>query len=78
MKCEECRWWIRYKYIDRDRDDVEGRCRRYPPQYILEQGLYWPKTAEDDWCGEYTSTDKELREYWQKEVNKMGEGEVES
>jgi hypothetical protein len=33
-----------------------GQCRRYPPRLVfVETTPYsvWPRTGEDDWCGEF-------------------------
>ena len=50
--CENCKYF-------RWEDSVWGYCKRYPRQIIYKSGLYgefvnkYPRTAYDDYCGEY-------------------------
>ena len=54
MMKETC---INCKYNEKDTDDREGFCHRYPPNYRIddEQGTVFIFTVidDDDWCGEW-------------------------
>ena len=41
MKCETCMFY----------EAGRNQCRRYPP--TMGHGEAWPRTAPDNWCGEY-------------------------
>lgn len=44
QKCETCCYF------------AEGKCRRYPPKYIMSQGFVNcenPVVEATNWCGEY-------------------------
>jgi hypothetical protein len=46
--CETCRFWLRTC-------GVAGECRKYAPKPGGDPAhrLAWPRTEEDQWCGEY-------------------------
>lgn len=55
-RCEGCRWWAKGGYYG------VGECRRFPPDHgpmgnVHQGGDFserrWPKTRDDDWCGEW-------------------------
>jgi len=49
--CRECAYW---KRDDSSEGQRYGECRRYAPRPIQHEGLgaWWPRTADDDGCGE--------------------------
>lgn len=56
--CETCRFWVHLEPLE----EQAGKCRRRAPQpglIDLDNGLPgllradWPKTVNDDWCGEW-------------------------
>lgn len=51
QKCETCCYF------------VDGKCRRYPPKYIMSQGFVNyenPIVEATNWCGEYKKKDTTL------------------
>lgn len=47
--CESCRFWV-------GGEPGLGLCRRYAPRPNPESTeIYWPTTAEYEWCGEYSA-----------------------
>jgi len=54
-ECVTCEFW--------QRDGVDGICRPSSPRpEIMEEGktytLVWPRTAPDEWCGDYSPEGK--------------------
>jgi hypothetical protein len=60
-KCMNCYYWQQGDLITKDLQD--GVCRRYPPTVIYENNeeiknggerpVVYPRTYENDWCGEF-------------------------
>ena len=51
QKCETCCYF------------VDGKCRRYPPKYIMSQGFVNyenPIVEATNWCGEYKKKDSSI------------------
>ena len=72
MNCQSCRWWKRFKKDLHSRTpQTSGQCRKSVPVVITVlngafEGMYdayesketvWPKTNQDDWCGEHNEKD---------------------
>ena len=56
-KCERCRFWCnRKRWIDENfKEQFDGECHRNPP--ITNGHLsYFPRTASNEWCGEFKET----------------------
>ena len=56
VHCRHCRFWDAHM-ITRPTRTPEGLCRRKAPAPAIvaeevDTGTSWPKTFEDDWCGE--------------------------
>ncbi len=56
VHCRHCRFWDAHM-IARPTLTPEGLCRRKAPAPAIvaeevDTGTSWPKTFEDDWCGE--------------------------
>lgn len=55
--CATCKFWEEFNPVILHEHWKTGRCRRLPPR--LSEGLLfgpyyrWPRTDEDDWCGEH-------------------------
>ncbi|MGD2127272.1 MAG: hypothetical protein PVG99_14405 [Desulfobacteraceae bacterium] len=58
MKCESCKFWdqdIEYPNL--------GFCHRSAPRSVISQpgeavlsvDVSWPRTKEDEWCGEWSA-----------------------
>ncbi len=61
--CNRCKFYKKYKDSDRDRVLGNGQCLRFPPS--LEIGpnstfWTWPKTADNEWCGEWKLMDDQI------------------
>jgi hypothetical protein len=58
-RCETCRFWRRVTFTYSDdklapEPQAFGRCYRYAPRpHKSSDDFAWPKTGEDDFCGEY-------------------------
>lgn len=58
---------------------MEGVCRRYAPRALqidpnrLDEQLiiYWPRTDDDDWCGDWKQASDEAIS-WRKEILERG------
>lgn len=51
MQCSNC------AFYRAEPGDEHGRCHRYPPIMVPEDGIYsfdFPTVNEDDFCGEFT------------------------
>jgi hypothetical protein len=57
-QCRDCRFWLR----EEENLAGGGTCQRYAPRPlvgpVLEAIPYWPKTNEEDWCGEFQPKSK--------------------
>lgn len=62
--CFSCRFWHRFDWSelsdlseeDRSASNGLGECRRYPPRlwgFEDGQGVAYPSTMPEMWCGEY-------------------------
>ncbi|MDG1690881.1 MAG: hypothetical protein P8I95_01755 [Alphaproteobacteria bacterium] len=56
VHCRHCRFWDAHMLSVPTRTP-EGLCRRKAPQPAIvpedtDTGTSWPRTFEDDWCGE--------------------------
>ena len=56
VHCRHCRFWDAHM-ISRPTRTPEGLCRRKAPSPAIvnedvDTGTSWPRTFEDDWCGE--------------------------
>lgn len=54
--CKDCRYWDA-DMMQQSTKTQEGLCRRHAPNPIItdetaDNGTTWPRTFEDDWCGE--------------------------
>lgn len=47
-KCENCRFWKKYKS-----QDENGTCHRYPPQIVYYKDSRYPEVSKSDYCGEF-------------------------
>jgi len=49
--CDNCIFWV-----NRQSRFNTGECRRHAPSPMTgcEESTYWPTTASDDWCGDYS------------------------
>ena len=48
MNCETCAFWIAVPHRG------GGKCCRYAPRPDAPKGdTQWPRTAPEDWCGEW-------------------------
>jgi hypothetical protein len=61
--CSTCRWWKRvvFRFTDPKLPADEqpfGRCHRYAPRPAKDDTVHWPKTQEDDLCGEWSETNE--------------------
>ena len=53
-RCEDCRFWEEEGYESADDSELTGRCRRAAPGFDDRTGRgWWPKTFENDRCGEW-------------------------
>lgn len=64
MNCSECRWWNRdgmmtmlTTWITSEGEKTSlvqlGQCRRRSPHHCEHKNAEWPRTAAEDWCGEW-------------------------
>jgi len=56
VHCAHCRYWDAHM-IARPTRTPDGLCRRHAPHPFTideerDSGTTWPRTFEDDWCGE--------------------------
>ncbi len=54
-KCGNCEFWLEVvPTATIMRDMVKNfECHRYPPTPMSTGDYRWPKTKEDDWCGQW-------------------------
>lgn len=57
MKCEDCRWWVRFEPNENTvcfEDELScsfGHCHINPP---LNKRWKWPQTLPNDFCGRFS------------------------
>ncbi|MGC6475407.1 MAG: hypothetical protein ACON41_02045 [Parvibaculales bacterium] len=56
VHCRHCRYWDA-SLIEQPTKTPEGLCRRHAPSPAMldetvDNGTSWPRTFEDDWCGD--------------------------
>jgi hypothetical protein len=72
-RCETCRFWD--AWADKNPGSIDGKCRRFPPQYPQTEsqvkesnaigsgsGLFtgfFPETWSHEWCGEWKAKDSQ-------------------
>src|SRR5262249_6883706 len=62
-RCDACRFWVPQPTAAGDGPDARvGSCRRNPPPDPPKSGSEvsdWPRTARDQWCGEWKAKRRE-------------------
>lgn len=56
--CGTCKF---YEYVDTDKGEEFGWCRRYPPQFFNKDEDHQPFTRPEIWCGEWKKKNVEGR-----------------
>jgi hypothetical protein len=55
--CQNCQYWLpkeNWWCRDKERNVFRGQCRKNPPVvFITHENGQWPRTMDDDWCGEF-------------------------
>lgn len=56
VHCRHCRFWDAHMMVQPTKTP-EGLCRRRAPHPAIvdediDNGISWPRTFEDDWCGD--------------------------
>jgi hypothetical protein len=51
MKCAECKFWV----AEDGKAPVVGECHRRAPMPVSSQGLSWPVTLDETFCGEFVA-----------------------
>jgi len=58
-RCKTCPYWDDTEPWEHDDGSLINECRRFPRHWQINSERYfgvdsaWPRTHEDDWCGEH-------------------------
>lgn len=55
-RCDGCKFWVDLNRPEMEGFSREGECRKYPPS-MSQNWIKFPRTANNDWCGEHQPKD---------------------
>lgn len=61
-QCDDCQFWNELRG-DVQMGDQYGHCRFNPPLPVGHDGVIWPRTRSDHWCGKWEQRDGKHNNY---------------